>query len=105
MYMYNCLINFVPPPYLVGMGDPVGDGFHASDCGDWLLRPESEKGTLLLHMTSTLSASAVWVKAPSSQSLTRLRTLQKLGLGDLDLARGPENSDFRRYRTIYIPSV
>ena len=96
MYMYNCLINFVPPPYLVGMGDPVGDGFHASDCGDWLLRPESEKGTLLLHMTSTLSASAVWVKAPSSQSLTRLRTLQKLGLGDLDLARGPagdKNSD------------
>ena len=39
---------------------------------------------------STLSASAVFgVKAPSSQSLTRLRTEQKLGLGDLDLALGP----------------
>lgn len=72
-----------------GMGDPVGDGFHASDCGDWLA--ESENGTLLLHMTSTLSARAVFgVKAPSSQSFTRLSTLQKLGFGDFDLALGPE---------------
>ena len=39
---------------------------------------------------STLSARAVLgVNAPISQSLTRLRTLQKLGFGDLDFARGP----------------
>ena len=42
---------------------------------------------------STLSARAVLgVNAPISQSLTLLRTLQKLGLGDLDLARGPDLS-------------
>ena len=29
------------------------------------------------------------VKAPTSQSLTLLRTEQKLGLGERDLARGP----------------
>ena len=40
--------------------------------------------------TSTLSASAVFgVNAPSSQSLTRLSTEQKLGLGDFDLALLP----------------
>ena len=47
----------------------------------------SLKGTLLLFITSTLSARAVFgVKAPNSQSLTRLSTLQKLGLGLFDLA-------------------
>ena len=40
-----------------------------------------------------MSARAVLgVNAPISQSLTLLRTLQKLGLGDLDLARGPDLS-------------
>ena len=39
---------------------------------------------------STLSARAVFgVNAPISQSFTRLRTLQKLGFGDLDFALGP----------------
>ena len=39
---------------------------------------------------STLFASAVFgVYAPSSQSFTRLRTLQKLGLGERDFALGP----------------
>ena len=39
---------------------------------------------------STLSARAVLgVNAPISQSFTRLKTLQKLGFGDLDFARGP----------------
>ena len=38
---------------------------------------------------STLFASAVFSRCPNSQSLTRLRTLQKLGLGERDLARGP----------------
>ena len=47
----------------------------------------SLKGTLLLFITSTLSARAVLgVNAPNSQSLTRLSTLQKLGLGLFDLA-------------------
>ena len=38
---------------------------------------------------STLFASAVFSRCPNSQSLTRLRTLQKLGLGERDLALGP----------------
>jgi hypothetical protein len=39
---------------------------------------------------STLWASAVFgVKTPSSKSFTRLSTLQKLGFGERDLARGP----------------
>ena len=49
--------------------------------------------TYLWFRISTLSARAVLgVNAPISQSLTLLRTLQKLGLGDLDLARGPDLS-------------
>ena len=47
----------------------------------------------LWFKTSTLSARAVFgVKAPISQSLTRLSTEQKLGFGDRDLALAPDFS-------------
>ena len=53
--------------------------------GQSKLLDTSELSVAVLPM---LSAKAVLgVKAPNSQSLTRLRTLQKLGLGDFDLAR------------------
>ena len=57
----------------------------------WINHTTRPQHTFYLWLrTSTLSARAVLgVKAPISQSLTLLRTLQKLGFGDLDLALGP----------------
>ena len=79
-------LPFSPPS---GTGDPLGEGFHGSDPESFWLWSESLKGMLLRLRTSTLSARAVFgVKAPNSQSLTRLNTEQKLGLGDFDLALG-----------------
>jgi len=44
---------------------------------------------LLCHASPAISGSAfLGGNAPSSQSLTRLRTVQKLGFGDFDFALG-----------------
>ena len=75
----------------LGSGEPsfnqgVAEDRWSGSCeGQSKLLDTSELSVAVLPM---LSAKAVLgVKAPSSQSLTRLRTLQKLGLGDFDLAR------------------
>ena len=86
-------INLAPwlPSWSLGSGEPsfnqgVAEDLWSGSCeGQSKLLDTSELSVAVLPM---LSAKAVLgVKAPNSQSLTRLRTLQKLGLGDFDLAR------------------
>jgi hypothetical protein len=79
----------------MGSGDPVGELRHGMTSVD-LSSGSSLDGhckfselleLVALLVASTFSAKAVLgVNTPTSQSLTRLRTLQKLGLGDLDFA-------------------
>jgi len=89
----DAAIGSIPPMAAAdggGMGVPVGDGRQAGspDPPDRLALAALSL-VLRLPPTSKLSARAVFgVKAPNSQSLTRLSTLQKLGLGDLLFALG-----------------